>query len=192
MIAALLTTIAADIRVSVAPRPAFWSPSSRLCTPRARRCPAALFGRVDRRQLLLGSMSLFAVFNMARGAGAQFLGLRDSPRTPRVRSWPLHAERQRTRGRAGACRAARLSDCHRQRGELDGCDRPGCAARRAGGRAPWMAHDVRREWEVPFLPSRPPGSLEGCSAASAPRWSRHRSMIVCGPYATRASRGRSP
>src|SRR5580693_246591 len=63
MIAALLTTIAADIRVSVAEAGLLvsifalaYATSSPLLT--------ALTGRVDRRQVLLGSMSLFAILNV--------------------------------------------------------------------------------------------------------------------------------
>ncbi len=74
MIAALLTTIAADIRVSVAAAGLLvsifalaYATSSPLLT--------ALTGRVDRRQLLLGSMSLFAVFNMAAAQAHSFLAL---------------------------------------------------------------------------------------------------------------------
>ena len=74
MIAALLTTIAADIRVSVAEAGLLvsifalaYATSSPLLT--------ALTGRVDRRQLLLGSMSLFAVFNMAAAQAHSFLAL---------------------------------------------------------------------------------------------------------------------
>jgi len=74
MIAALLTTIAADIRVSVAKAGLLvsifalaYATSSPLLT--------ALTGRVDRRQLLLGSMSLFAVFNLAAAQAHSFLAL---------------------------------------------------------------------------------------------------------------------
>jgi predicted MFS family arabinose efflux permease len=74
MIAALLTTIAGDIRVSVAEAGLLvsifalaYATSSPLLT--------ALTGRVDRRQLLLGSMSLFAVFNMAAALAHSFLAL---------------------------------------------------------------------------------------------------------------------
>jgi predicted MFS family arabinose efflux permease len=74
MIAALLTTIAVDIRVSVAQAGLLvsifalaYATSSPLLT--------ALTGRVDRRQLLLGSMSLFAVFNLAAAQAHSFLAL---------------------------------------------------------------------------------------------------------------------
>jgi predicted MFS family arabinose efflux permease len=74
MIAALLTTIAADIRVSVVEAGLLvsifalaYATSSPLLT--------ALTGRVDRRQLLLGSMSLFAVFNMAAAQAHSFFAL---------------------------------------------------------------------------------------------------------------------
>src|SRR5580692_6152254 len=74
MIAALLTIIAADIRVSVAEAGLLvsifalaYATSSPLLT--------ALTGRVERRQLLLGSMSLFAVFNMAAAQAHSFLAL---------------------------------------------------------------------------------------------------------------------
>ncbi|HTB79159.1 MAG TPA: MFS transporter [Polyangiaceae bacterium] len=74
MIAALLTTIAADIRVSVAEAGLLvsifalaYATSSPLLT--------ALTGRVDRRQLLLGSMSLFAAFNMVAAQAHSFLAL---------------------------------------------------------------------------------------------------------------------
>jgi predicted MFS family arabinose efflux permease len=74
MIAALLTTIAADIRVSVAEAGLLvsifalaYATSSPLLT--------ALTGRVDRRQLLLGSMSLFAVFNMVAAQAHSFVAL---------------------------------------------------------------------------------------------------------------------
>src|SRR5580692_11382921 len=74
MIAALLTTIASDILVSVAEAGLLvsifalaYATSSPLLT--------ALTGRVERRQLLLGSMSLFAVFNMAAAQAHSFLAL---------------------------------------------------------------------------------------------------------------------
>ena len=74
MIAALLTTIAADIRVSVAQAGLLvsifalaYATSSPLLT--------ALTARVDRRQLLLGSMSLFAAFNMAAAQAHSFWAL---------------------------------------------------------------------------------------------------------------------
>ena len=74
MIAALLTTIAADIRVSVVEAGLLvsifalaYATSSPLLT--------ALMGRVERRQLLLGSMLLFAMFNMAAALAHSFLAL---------------------------------------------------------------------------------------------------------------------
>ena len=74
MIAALLTIIAADIRVSVADAGLLvsifalaYATSSPLLT--------ALTGRVDRRRLLIASMSLFALLNMAAAMAHSFLAL---------------------------------------------------------------------------------------------------------------------
>jgi predicted MFS family arabinose efflux permease len=74
MIAALLTIIAADIRVSVAQAGLLvsifalaYATSSPLLT--------ALTGRVDRRRLLIASMALFAVLNMAAAMAHSFLAL---------------------------------------------------------------------------------------------------------------------
>jgi predicted MFS family arabinose efflux permease len=74
MIAALLTTIAADIRVSVAEAGLLVSIFA-LAYATSSPVLTALTGRVDRRQLLLGSMSLFAVFNMAAAQAHSFLAL---------------------------------------------------------------------------------------------------------------------
>jgi predicted MFS family arabinose efflux permease len=74
MIAALLTTIAADIRVSVAEAGLLVSVFA-LAYATSSPLLTALTGRVDRRQLLLGSMSLFAVFNMAAAQAHSFLAL---------------------------------------------------------------------------------------------------------------------
>jgi predicted MFS family arabinose efflux permease len=74
MIAALLPTIAADLRVSVAEAGLLvsifalaYATSSPLLT--------ALSGRVERRQLLLGSMLLFAMFNITAALAHGFLAL---------------------------------------------------------------------------------------------------------------------
>ncbi len=74
MIAALLTTIAADLRVSVAEAGLLvsifalaYATSSPLLT--------ALTGRVDRRQLLIASMSFFALLNVAAATAQSFLTL---------------------------------------------------------------------------------------------------------------------
>jgi predicted MFS family arabinose efflux permease len=74
MIAALLPIIAADIRVSVAQAGLLvsifalaYATSSPLLT--------ALTGRVDRRRLLIASMSLFAMLNMAAAMAHSFLAL---------------------------------------------------------------------------------------------------------------------
>jgi predicted MFS family arabinose efflux permease len=74
MIAALLPIIAEDIRVSVAEAGLLvsifalaYATSSPLLT--------ALTGRVDRRRLLIASMSLFAMLNMAAAMAHSFLGL---------------------------------------------------------------------------------------------------------------------
>ena len=100
MIAALLTTIAADIRVSVAEAGLLvsifalaYAASSPLLT--------ALTRRVDRRQLLLGSMSLFAVFNMA-AALAHSSWLSRQPACS-SRSPPVSTRRTPTRWRARLC-----------------------------------------------------------------------------------------
>jgi predicted MFS family arabinose efflux permease len=74
MIAALLPTIAADIRVSVAEAGLLVSIFA-LAYATSSPVLTALTGRVDRRQLLLGSMSLFAVFNMAAALAHSFLAL---------------------------------------------------------------------------------------------------------------------
>src|SRR5260221_4055650 len=74
MIAALLTIIAADIRISVAQAGLLvsifalaYATSSPLLT--------ALTGRADRRRLLIASMSLFAMLNMAAAMAHSFLAL---------------------------------------------------------------------------------------------------------------------
>jgi predicted MFS family arabinose efflux permease len=74
MIAALLTTIATDIGVSVAEAGLLvsifalsYAASSPLLT--------ALTGRVDRRQVLVGSMSLFAAFNVVAALAHSFVAL---------------------------------------------------------------------------------------------------------------------
>jgi predicted MFS family arabinose efflux permease len=74
MIAALLTTIAADIRVSVAHAGLLVSIFA-LAYATSSPVLTALTGRVDRRQLLVASMSLFAVLNMAAAMTHSFLAL---------------------------------------------------------------------------------------------------------------------
>jgi predicted MFS family arabinose efflux permease len=74
MIAALLTTIASDIGVSVAEAGLLVSIFA-LAYASSSPVLTALTGRVDRRQLLLGSMSLFAVFNLAAALTHSFLAL---------------------------------------------------------------------------------------------------------------------
>src|SRR5438876_2714582 len=64
MIAALLTTIAADLRVSVALAGLLVSIFA-LVYATSSPVLTALTGRMDRRRLLITSMSLFAVLNMA-------------------------------------------------------------------------------------------------------------------------------
>ena len=74
MIAALLTTIAADLRVSVAQTGllvSIFALSYALSSP----VLTALTGRVDRRRLLLASMSLFAVLNLVAATAHSFLTL---------------------------------------------------------------------------------------------------------------------
>ena len=74
MIAALLTTIAADIRVSVA-RAGLLVSIFALAYATSSPVLTALTGRVDQRRLLLASMSLFAMLNMAAATAHSFLGL---------------------------------------------------------------------------------------------------------------------
>jgi predicted MFS family arabinose efflux permease len=74
MIAALLTTIAGDIRISVAEAGLLVSIFA-LAYATSSPVLTALTGRLDRRQLLLGSMSLFAVFNMAAALAHSFWAL---------------------------------------------------------------------------------------------------------------------
>jgi predicted MFS family arabinose efflux permease len=74
MIAALLRTIASDIRVSIAEAGLLVSIFA-LAYALSSPVLTALTGRVDRRQLLLGSMSLFAVFNLAAALAHSFLAL---------------------------------------------------------------------------------------------------------------------
>jgi len=74
MIAALLTTIAADIRVSVAEAGLLVSIFA-LAYATSSPVLTALTGRVDRRQLLLASMATFAVLNLAAAMAHSFLAL---------------------------------------------------------------------------------------------------------------------
>jgi predicted MFS family arabinose efflux permease len=74
MIAALLTTIATDIRVSVAQAGLLVSIFA-LAYATSSPVLAALTGRVDRRRLLIASMSAFAVLNMAAAIAHSFLAL---------------------------------------------------------------------------------------------------------------------
>src|SRR5260221_6366014 len=74
MIAALLPTIAGDFRVSVAQTGLLVSIFA-LAYAASSPVLTALTGRVDRRRLLIASMSLFAVLNMAAAMAHSFLAL---------------------------------------------------------------------------------------------------------------------
>jgi predicted MFS family arabinose efflux permease len=74
MIAALLTIIAVDIRVSVAQAGLLVSIFA-LAYATSSPVLTAVTGRVDRRRLLIASMSLFAVLNMAAAMAHSFLAL---------------------------------------------------------------------------------------------------------------------
>ncbi len=74
MIAALLTIIAADIRVSVAEAGLLVSIFA-LAYATSSPILTAVTGRVDRRRLLIASMSLFALLNMAAAMAHSFLAL---------------------------------------------------------------------------------------------------------------------
>jgi predicted MFS family arabinose efflux permease len=74
MIAALLPTIAADIRVSVAEAGLLVSIFA-LAYATSSPVLTALTGRVDRRRLLIASMSLFAMLNMTAAMAHSFLAL---------------------------------------------------------------------------------------------------------------------
>ena len=74
MIAALLTTIATDIRVSVAQAGLLVSIFA-LAYAISSPVLTALTGRVDRRRLLLVSMTLFAMLNMVAALAHSFLAL---------------------------------------------------------------------------------------------------------------------
>jgi predicted MFS family arabinose efflux permease len=74
MIAALLTIIAADIRVSVAQAGLLVSIFA-LAYATSSPVLTAVTGRVDRRRLLIASMALFAVLNMAAAMAHSFLAL---------------------------------------------------------------------------------------------------------------------
>src|SRR5580704_11348601 len=74
MIAALLTIIAADIRVSVAQAGLLVSIFA-LAYATSSPVLTALTGRVDRRRLLIASMALFAVLNMGAAMAHSFLAL---------------------------------------------------------------------------------------------------------------------
>ena len=74
MIAALLTIIAADIRVSVAQAGLLVSIFA-LAYATSSPVLTAVTGRVDRRRLLIASMSLFALLNMAAAMAHSFLAL---------------------------------------------------------------------------------------------------------------------
>ncbi|MGD0678254.1 MAG: MFS transporter [Polyangiaceae bacterium] len=74
MIAALLPTIAADIRVSVAKAGLLVSIFA-LAYATSSPVLTALTGRVDRRRLLIASMSLFAMLNMTAAMAHSFLAL---------------------------------------------------------------------------------------------------------------------
>jgi predicted MFS family arabinose efflux permease len=74
MIAALLTTLAADIRVSVAHAGLLVSVFA-LSYATSSPVLTAVTGRVDRRRLLIASMSIFAVLNMVAAMANSFLSL---------------------------------------------------------------------------------------------------------------------
>jgi predicted MFS family arabinose efflux permease len=74
MIAALLTMIAADVRVSVAQAGLLVSIFA-LAYATSSPVLTALTGRMDRRRLLIASMSLFAMLNMAAAMTHSFLAL---------------------------------------------------------------------------------------------------------------------
>jgi predicted MFS family arabinose efflux permease len=74
MIAALLTMIAADIRVSLAQAGLLVSIFA-LAYATSSPVLTALTGRMDRRRLLIASMSLFAVLNLAAATTHTFLAL---------------------------------------------------------------------------------------------------------------------
>jgi predicted MFS family arabinose efflux permease len=74
MIAALLTIIAADLRVSVAQAGLLVSIFA-LAYAASSPVLTAVTGRVDRRRLLIASMSLFALLNMAAAMAHSFLAL---------------------------------------------------------------------------------------------------------------------
>lgn len=74
MIAALLTTIAADLRVSIA-RAGLLVAIFALAYAMSSPVLTALTGRVDRRRLLIASMSIFAMLNMAAAMAHSFLAL---------------------------------------------------------------------------------------------------------------------
>jgi predicted MFS family arabinose efflux permease len=74
MIAALLPTIADDLRVSVAQTGLLVSIFA-LAYATSSPVLTALAGRVDRRQLLIASMSIFALLNMAAAMAHTYLGL---------------------------------------------------------------------------------------------------------------------
>ena len=74
MIAALLTMIAADIRVSVAKAGLLVSIFA-LAYATSSPVLTALTGHVDRRRLLISSMSLFAMLNVAAAMTHSFLAL---------------------------------------------------------------------------------------------------------------------
>src|SRR6202142_3252710 len=81
MIAALLTIIAADIRVSVAQAGLLISIFA-LAYATSSPVLTAVTGRVDRRRLLIASMSLFALLNVAAAMAQSFLALAAAPRVP--------------------------------------------------------------------------------------------------------------
>ena len=130
MIAALLVTIGADLRVSLA-RAGLLVSIFTFAYATSSPVLTTLTARMDRRRLLILSMSLFAMFNLVAAMAHTFLAL-GGPRASRVRRGSLHAERQRARGSDRTRRTARTCDCHCQR-RVDGGDCARCAA----GRVHW-------------------------------------------------------
>ncbi len=162
MIAALLTIIAADIRVSVAQAGLLVSIFA-LAYATSSPVLTALTGRVDRRRLLIASMALFAVLNLAAAMAHGFLSLAAARvllafaagiYTPNANALAGALVRPaEQRGRAIARnRQRRFDGCHRARG---------AAFRRGGRGAIWLAHVTFVGVGGPFRPVAAAGLARG-------------------------------
>ncbi len=141
MIAALLVPIASDLRVSVAQAGLLVSIFA-LAYATSSPVLTVLTGRLDRRRLLIASMSLFAFLNIGAAMAHSFLALA-AARVLLAFAAGLYTPN------ANALAGAVVSPEHRGRGNcdcqrwVDGGDCSGRAARCIRWRSAWLAHDLR-------------------------------------------------